>query len=339
MISDKKILLLLLFLFLCFNSIFSQNFAPQVGFNNSDAVHKDRGIIVNWAKDCKVKRGYINISDTTITYSGSNKATFGADSNAIGEADGVLNVVSLGDGGFAELYFNPPIYNGEGFDFAVFENAIIHQQDSSLAFLELAFVEVSSDGQKFYRFPSVSEYPSYKQVRAFDYLDCSYFHNLAGKYPAFYGTPFDLDDLIEFSSELDLNRITHIRIIDVIGTINQDFASFDMFGNIINDPFPTPFNSGGFDLDAVGVINQLVNFESYKKILLYPNPVKDILNIYHKDNIKRIVICDMQKKIIFENEFNSSYCQINLTDYETGVYFLYINSENEILTRKIIKIK
>ncbi|MFN6048554.1 MAG: T9SS C-terminal target domain-containing protein, partial [Bacteroidota bacterium] len=47
-------------------------------------------------------------------------------------------VVSLGDGGIATLTFDPPITNGDGFDFAVFENTFLD------TFLELAFVEVST---------------------------------------------------------------------------------------------------------------------------------------------------------------------------------------------------
>ena len=35
----------------------------------------------------------------------------------------------------------------------------------------------------------------------------------------------------------------------------NDFSSCDFSGHQINDPWPTPFYSSGFDLDAVGVIN------------------------------------------------------------------------------------
>jgi predicted metallopeptidase len=54
---------------------------------------------------------------------------------------------------------------------------------------------------------------------------------------------------------LDVMHITYIRVIDVVGSINDAYARFDTANNKINDPFPTPFPSGGFDLDAVGVIN------------------------------------------------------------------------------------
>ncbi|NIA17499.1 MAG: hypothetical protein GWO86_04040, partial [Planctomycetes bacterium] len=36
----------------------------------------------------------------------------------------------------------------------------------------------------------------------------------------------------------------------------NDYSSCDINGHQINDPWPTPFDSGGFDLDAVGIINE-----------------------------------------------------------------------------------
>jgi len=51
-------------------------------------------------------------------------------------------IVSLGDSGVADVTFAGAIYNGPGADFAVFENGFLNATNDSLAFLELAFVEV-----------------------------------------------------------------------------------------------------------------------------------------------------------------------------------------------------
>mgnify|MGYP001811130164 FL=1 len=57
------------------------------------------------------------------------------------------------------------------------------------------------------------------------------------------------------SHEFNPDSVSWIRVIDVVGSIDPKYASFDSEGNIINDPWPTPFPSSGFDLDAVGAIN------------------------------------------------------------------------------------
>ena len=163
---------------------------------------------------------------------------------------GFLNgIVSLGDGGQAILKFENPIINGPGWDFAVFENSF------SDTFLELGFVEVSSNGNDFFRFESTSLTQDTIQIDAFGSVIPEKINNLAGKYRANYGTPFELEEL-SLEQGLDINNITHIKIIDVIGSIDPNIGTYDFQNNLINDPFPTPFPSSGFDLDAVGVIHE-----------------------------------------------------------------------------------
>ena len=85
--------------------------------------------------------------------------------------------------------FDPPIENGDGFDFVVFENSF------SDNFLELAWVEVSSNGIDFIRFENFSLTPS--QVSPFGFIDPTNINGLAGKYKQGFGTPFDLQSLKE----------------------------------------------------------------------------------------------------------------------------------------------
>jgi hypothetical protein len=117
-----------------------------------------------------------------------------------------------------------------------------------------SFAPRVADGERFVRFPSVSLTPTDEQVDGFGSLDPTNIHNLAGKYRQGYGTPFDLEDLAD-STGIDINNIRFVKIIDVVGCIQPEYASYDSEGNIVNDPWPTPFYSGGFDLDAVCVIN------------------------------------------------------------------------------------
>lgn len=161
-------------------------------------------------------------------------------------------VLSLGDGGFITVTFANPIADGEGPDFAVFENGF--GTSGVMLFAELGFVEVSSDGVNFTRFPAVSCTPTATQTNAFTALDPANLHHLAGKHPAGYGTPFDLAALAG-TPGLNLQRVTHVRIVDVVGDVKNGQGSRDSLGNWINDPFPTNFSTCGFDLDAVGVIH------------------------------------------------------------------------------------
>ena len=243
----NKTLLLLIFLPLaCAAQVGS--FAPQAGEIGSTAIHKDDDRFRDWAISCQVIRGLqqINLVD-------SGYASSGSELYATGKADAPLTV-SLGDGGQATLTFAGAIFDGTGPDFAVFENGFGSGVES---FLEFAFVEVSSDGIHFFRFPAISEIQDSIQKETFDNTDATLVHNLAGKYTVNYGVPFDLADIPD-TSALNKGLVSHVRIIDVVGVLDSNFATFDINGKIINDPWPTNFPQSGFDLDAVGVINSTI---------------------------------------------------------------------------------
>jgi hypothetical protein len=198
-----------------------------------------------WANAAEVTRGPVEI-----TFPEGATATFGTETQATGPANATVDapypVVSLGDGGSADLTFAVPFGDVPGPDFAVFENGF------SGGFLELAHVEVSSDGIHFYRFPSTSLTPVSPNPEEGSSVDPTDVRNLAGKYMAGFGTPFDLAELRPLYPALDTQRITRVRVIDVIGTNDPTLASRDAAGRIIADPYPTPYPTGGFDLDAVG---------------------------------------------------------------------------------------
>src|SRR5690554_7902133 len=88
-----------------------------------------------------------------------------------------------------------------GLDFAVFENGF------SQSFLELAPVEVSSDGINYVRFTSHSLTQTDTTIGVFGALDATHLYNLAGKYKGGFGTPFDLEELKD-SANLNVNKIT-----------------------------------------------------------------------------------------------------------------------------------
>ena len=269
-----------------------------------------------------------------------NFAESGVPEFALGPADN--QSVSLGDAGIATLEFNPPIANAEGYDFAVFENGFPTQGGY---FLELAFVEVSSDGQFFVRFPATSLTDTSQQVNTFGLIDPTQINNLAGKYEIGYGTPFDLTELDNIP-ELDIQHITHIRLLDVIGNIADSLVTFDAAGRKINDPFPTPFPSGGFDLDAVGVIHQnnstnTQNSLSSPQLQVYPNPIKSnqLLTIELNGNSNPnfdIQILNYQGQVIWTTIVNSSFFQVAFSNQPKGIYWLKINNDESFITKKIM---
>ncbi len=309
-------------LLLLYSAILGGQFPPGVGQLGSRAIFKDSSIIRGWAKEAIVTRGWTNIA------SKDKKAAYGIPENALGRADGV--VVSLGDSGMAVLMFDPPIVDGPGPDLAVFENGF----DNS--FLELAHVEVSSDGIHYYRFPSISLTDTSAQIGTFESLDPTKLYNLAGKYRVLYGTPFDLSEM-EPQEYLDKNSIRYVRIIDVVGAIHGKGVTRDSRGYPINDPYPTPFVTGGFDLDAVGALNILTGLRKIGNIKaelkLWPNPVKNIPRIHFKAPVTgafTMLIYDIEGRCILKKIFKSSVNdskEMDVSTFVPGVYIVSITEE------------
>lgn len=178
-------------------------------------------------------------------------ASWGDEESVIGPALGDGDTcLSLGETGFVTLGFDPPISNGPGDDFAVFENGFFSLEG---LFAELAEIEVSSNGTDFARFEVESLQPS--PVSAFGFVLPTLYTGFAGLDPAGTGTGFDLTQLsaheLVSSGILDLHSIGYVRVVDVVG----DGLALDDFGHVIYDPYPTPFSSSGFDLDGIGVIH------------------------------------------------------------------------------------
>jgi len=212
-------------------------YAPAAGQPGSTAIPMASPQFKAWAN------GYLDYAP------GPNvSAEFQTPNLALGPATGQFgDIVSLGDRGRITLTFAGTIQNGPGADFAVFENGF------SDTFLELAWVEVSSNGTQFYRFPGVSETSG--AIGAFGTLDPTNLDGFAGKYRGGFGTPFDLQ-LLAGAPGLDVNAVRYVRIVDIIGDgSEQDSVGLALgIARPIYDPHPTVL-SGGFDLEAVGAIH------------------------------------------------------------------------------------
>jgi len=260
---------------------------PNQGGNPNAIVNP---LLKSWPKTLDQVTDY-SPADIDFFWSGSNPPSYPPNdpNQVLGLPTGsVYGVVCLGDQDQTEYAAgNPPgsitlrfpapnpIQNGPGYDLAVYENGFLGAAPSpwwivkGLMFAEFAYVEVSTDGITFIRFPSVSLLNSV--VGAYEPVEISKAYNLAGKHPnadgLCFGTPFDLEDLTSHPKVLDgtvnLSAIHYVRIVDLPGNghypdnasqcINPaTYPAWDYYpaDKIIYDPWLT-WGTGGFDLDAV----------------------------------------------------------------------------------------
>lgn len=289
--------------------------APAAGQTGSTAIPVDDVSIVGWATGFQDYVAGTNVDEE-----------FQTPEKSLGPAEGTVeDVVSLGRGGEITLTFDHPIRDGLGADFAVFENAFAD------TFLELGFVEVSSDGSTFFRFANESLTPA--PVEAFGVVDPTEVHNLAGKYRQGFGTPFDLAELAE-TPGLDIDQITHVKLIDVVG----DGTQFDTGGNAIYDPFPT-VGSAGLDVDGVAVLNQaeifreVIGFEDVGVGLsaesAFSGPVAGGENVIGPFGDNVVVGTFESETLVFNNAFSTDFGSWNGWAYSNAINTTTAGFENQ----------
>ena len=154
-----------------------------------------------------------------------------------GDAEGSLDVVSLGNGGSIVLSFAPnAIVDGDGADFTVFENAFNVAGNPKNPSAELGEVSVSDDGVTWTPFPCTAS--------AYPYGAC------AGWHPV-YSSPSDcispVDPAVSGGDTFDLHDIgvAHARFVRIVDKSNEPCASTPSQKQVTN----------GFDLDAVAIVN------------------------------------------------------------------------------------
>ena len=209
-------------------------------------------------------------ADQPLMFSDPTQALGGP--SGAGSYEGSFDVYKLGNGGSITLGFSgSAITDAPGPDFIVFANPFYVNGVPTEDYAELSFVEVSTDGIHFVRFPDYSSTTS--DPGPFGNINPSNVSGFAGVTPvnantnsaadggndinpfdpaAAGGDAFSLSTLatlpaaqtLEQEGFLNLNDIQYVRIVDVV-----DGTSTDSNGNIIYCP------GSGADVDAIAVIN------------------------------------------------------------------------------------
>jgi hypothetical protein len=71
---------------------------------------------------------------------------------------------------------------------------------------------------------------------------------------------------------------------------------------------------------------------------VYPNPAEDkaTISVSGLMNATKIVVSDMQGRILLSDDMNESTYELNTSNYASGVYYIRIISGNTVNTQKLI---
>jgi uncharacterized repeat protein (TIGR01451 family) len=106
------------------------------------------------------------------------------------------------------------------------------------------------------------------------------------------------------------------------------------------------FNAPIFTNTSLHTVNQhsiILNTDKqvdYEKntFRIYPNPTTGILQIEQKDNNDlNIKIYDNLGRLVLQKQSNSSNSNLDISNLADGIYFIAIQVDNELISRKILK--
>jgi hypothetical protein len=90
--------------------------------------------------------------------------------------------------------------------------------------------------------------------------------------------------------------------------------------------------SGEFFIGCVG-IDEL----STEGIAIYPNPAKDVLNIQATQDITFVTIMNNVGQVVFNNKVvNDNVLRVNTSAFEAGVYMIKVETQDDIMIKKVI---
>lgn len=96
------------------------------------------------------------------------------------------------------------------------------------------------------------------------------------------------------------------------------------------------FTESSMVIDYVRVYQNVLSTEdnANEEFKIYPNPSSDIINIKTNQNVKQILLYDIQGREVYSSSENTENLKVN--QFNKGVYFLKIEAESGFTTKKIV---
>ncbi len=137
------------------------------------------------------------------------------------------------------------------------------------------------------------------------------------------------------SSMVHLNEATYPN-----GSINELMTPFSASHSSNHNPGPIALailKDIGWNIDPnYNSIDELLIADSRFQIV--PNPVISQLAVYNmQSSVKSISISDLTGRILLEKTVSDSENKINVSDFESGIYFIEMKSESENSVLKFVK--
>lgn len=161
------------------------------------------------------------------------------------------------------------------------------------------------------------------------------FHNN----PVFYDLGCAMNNLTSINIKNGTIQNTMVGIMHCDGWFNNpDLSIICADDNEIADvQAMLDFSSPDLDVDITNCLLDIDKIKVDESIQIFPNPTKDFVNIKAAGNINSIQLFDVQGRIIKTSVIQNSETRFDLSQFQSGIYYLKVISDKGNGIQKLIK--
>jgi len=90
-----------------------------------------------------------------------------------------------------------------------------------------------------------------------------------------------------------------------------------------------------FYLEPVKIITGIYDAND-QQINIWPNPASSEVNIQFNDEISRLLMFNHSGQLVYETNTISNTLNLNVSEFESGIYFIKVFSRDNVITRKLV---
>jgi len=121
--------------------------------------------------------------------------------------------------------------------------------------------------------------------------------------------------------------------------INNWVSALGSISLYIKNIYQTSFEAVRYEASFISFETGIEEYALPENIIsVFPNPTNGIFNLeFSQTNVQKITIWDITGKLILEKTNLNKTEQIDLSPFESGIYIIRAQTENELFTTKIVK--
>lgn len=76
--------------------------------------------------------------------------------------------------------------------------------------------------------------------------------------------------------------------------------------------------------------------QSADQLLIYPNPVSDVIYLNSEELIKSVSVYNYDGRLMLSHEVGKKQSEVQVSDLHSGIYLIRVETENNTITQRII---